>query len=148
PFLVTERALPVEILSGTPTADFAIPAMVTDMRLSPSGRKIALLKHPVSAGVVTSVSVVTTSTFSVGAPGSEFAPLSANDVLFLDDQRLLTLTIAGTDTVLRQVTLPAQSVDWEQQIRNVHIARLAYRSAAQRWIVTGMSLEGHLVAVE
>ena len=148
PFLMTERALPIEILSGTPTADFTIPAMVSDMRLSPSGRRIALLKHPVGAGVVTSVSVVSTSTFSVGAPGSEFAPVRANDVLFLDDQRLLTLSIAGTDTVLRQVTLPAQAVDWEQQIRNVHIARLAYRSTAQRWVVTGMSLEGRLVAVE
>jgi len=148
PFLVTERALPIETLTSTPAADFTIPAMVSDLRLSPSGRQIALLKHAVAAGVVTSVSVATTSTFSIGAPGSKFVPLSANDVLFLDDQRLLTLTIAGTDTVLRQVTLPSQAVVWEQQIPNLHNARLSYRSGAQRWIVTGMSLEGRLVAVE
>lgn len=148
PFLVTERALPIETVTSTPSADFTIPAMVSDLRLSPSGRQIALLKHAVGTGVVTSVSVATTSTFSIGAPGSEFVPLSANDVLFQDDQRLLTLTIAGTDAVLRQVTLPSHTVAWERQIPNLHNARLSYRSGTQRWIVTGMSLDGRLVAVE
>jgi Zn-dependent protease with chaperone function len=148
PFLVTARPLPIETLTSAPATDFTVPTMVSDLRLSPSGRQIALLKHAVAAGVVTSISVATTSTFSVGAPGSEFVPVSANDVLFLDDQRLLTLTVAGTDTVLRQVTLPSQAIAWEQQIPNVHLARLSYRPGTQRWVVTGMSLEGHLVAVE
>jgi hypothetical protein len=148
PFLVTERPLPIETLTSTPAADFTVPGIVSDLRLSPSGRQVALLKHAVAAGVVTSISIATTSAFSVGAPGSELVPVSANDVLFLDDQRLLTLSVAGTDTVLRQVTLPSQAVAWEQQIPNVHLARLSYRPGTQRWIVTGMSLEGHLVAVE
>lgn len=148
PFLVSQRPLPIETLTSTPAADFTIPAMVSDLRLSRSGRRMAVLTHPAATGIVTTVSVATTSTFSVGAPGSEFASLSANDVLFLDDQQLLTLSVAGTDSVVRRVTLPAQTVDWEQQVPNVHLARLSYRADTQRWLVTGMSLEGRLVAIE
>lgn len=148
PFLVTERALPVETLKGTPITDFTIPGMVSDLRLSPGGRRIAALRHPVAAGVMAGFSVGVASTFSVGAPGSELASISANDVLFVDDERLLTLTIDGANAVLREVTLSTGAVQWEQRIANLHTPRLSYRASTNRWLVTGMSLEGRLVAVD
>lgn len=148
PFLVSAQPLPVETLTGAPSADFTIPGMVSDLRLSPGGRRIAMLKHQVSAGVVTAFSVGMAATFSVGTPGSELAPINANDVLFLDDDRLLTLVVDRTNAVVREVSLPTGTVAWEQQVSNVHVPRLSYRASTHRWMVTGMSLEGHLVAVE
>jgi Zn-dependent protease with chaperone function len=149
PFLVTGQPLSIETLTGSPTADFILPGTVSDLRLSPGGRQIAVLKHQIAAGVVSGFSVgVAAGTFAVGTPGSQFASVSANDLLFLDDQRLLTLGVDGTGAVLRQVTLPAGAVAWEQRIQNLHLARLSYRADSNRWIVTGMSLERRLVAVE
>lgn len=148
PFLVSERAMPIETLTTAPSVDFTIAGIASDLRLSPSGRQIALQKHLAATGGAMSVSVGITSTFLVGAPKSEFASVSANDLLFLDDRRLLTLTVAGTDSVLREIVLPAAAVAWEQRIPNVNVARLSYRNASQHWIVSGMSIEGRLVAVE
>jgi len=148
PFLVTERALPVEALKGNPIADFTIPGMVSDLRLSPGGRRLAALRHQVAAGVVTGFSVGVASTYLVGAPGSELASISANDVLFVDDERLLTLTGEGTTAVVREVALSTRAVQWEQPIANLHTPRLSYRANTNRWLVTGMSLEGRLVSVE
>jgi len=139
--------MPIETLTTAPTVDFTIAGIASDLRVSPSGRQIALQKHLAATGGAVNVSVGVTSTFLVGTPKSELASISANDLLFLDDQRLLTLSIAGTDTVLREVILPA-AVAWEQRIPNLHVARLSYRNASHQWIVSGMSIEGRLVAVE
>ena len=69
-------------------------------------------------------------------------------MLFVDDQRLLTLGVEGADSVLRELTLPSRAVVWEQRIQNLQVARLSYRAASDHWLVTGMSFDGHLVAVE
>ena len=42
PFLVSGQPLPLSTLSGTPFADFRLPGMATDLRLSPRGRQVAL----------------------------------------------------------------------------------------------------------
>ena len=47
------------------------------------------MKHQMAAGVA-GFSVGTTGAFSIGAPGSEFATVNANDVVPVDDHRLLT----------------------------------------------------------
>jgi len=148
PFLVSGRTMPIETLTTDATVDFTIAGIASDLRLSPSGRAIALQKPLAATGGAISVSVPITSTFLVGAPKSEFASVSANDLLFLDDQRLLTLSHAGTDAVLHEVVLPTAVVSWEQRIPDVNAARLSYRNASHRWMVSGMSLEGRLVAVE
>lgn len=147
PFLVNGRLLAIEPLTGAPSADFTIPGTATDLRLSPGGRQVAVMKHQMAAGVA-GFSVGTTGAFSIGAPGSDFATVNANDVLFVDDQRLLTLGVEGADSVLRELTLPSRAVVWEQRIQNLQVARLSYRAASDHWLVTGMSFDGHLVAVE
>src|SRR4030095_1995347 len=81
-------------------------------------------------------------------PGAALAPINATYVLFRDDDRLLTLVVDRTNAVVREVSLPTRAVAWEQQVPNVHVPRLSYRASTHRWMVTGMSLEGRLVAVE
>jgi hypothetical protein len=68
PFLVNGRLLSIEPLTGSPTADFTIPGTATDLRLSPGGRQVAVMKHQMTG--VAGFSVGTTGAFSIGAPGS------------------------------------------------------------------------------
>ena len=46
----------------------------------------------------------------------QFATVNANDV-FVDDHRLLTLSVEGADSVLRELTLPSRAVVWENAFR-------------------------------
>jgi Zn-dependent protease with chaperone function len=141
PFLVNARSLPIETLEGAPSADFTVPGPASDLRLSPGGRRVAVMRHVGVVGVSTG--------FSVGRPGSEFAQVAATDLLFLDDERILTLSVDGTDTLVREMTVqPAPAVVWAERLQNLQSGRLAYRSASDRWLVTGTTLEGNLASVE
>jgi hypothetical protein len=140
PFLVAGPEVQIEPLTGEPIADFTLPGMASDLRLSPGGRTIAVMRHSMAVGVVTS--------FSVGSPGSAFTTIGASDLLFLDDERVLTLGVDGVDTVVREVRLQPQSVAWERRIANLQAPRLSYRSASRRWLLTGTTFDGHLAAVE
>jgi Zn-dependent protease with chaperone function len=140
PFLVAGPRLTIEPLTGSPVADFTIPMSAADLRLSPGGGRIAVLTQQAPMGIVT--------TFAVGTPGGDLAPVPANDLLFLDDERVLTLAGDGADTVVREVRLETRTTAWEHRIENLRAGRLAYRRASNLWVVTGTSFDGQLVSVE
>jgi Zn-dependent protease with chaperone function len=140
PFLVSGRRLTIEPLTGSPIADFTIPMSVADLRLSPSGARIAVLTTRAPMSIAT--------TFAVGTPGAELTPIPANDVLFLDDERVLTLTADGEDTIVREVRVETRTTEWEHRIQNLTAGRLAYRRESKRWMVTGNSFDAQLVSVE
>jgi Zn-dependent protease with chaperone function len=140
PFLVAGQLLPVEALTQSPVDEFTLPMAVSDLRLSPGGRQVAVLTRDVAVGVV--------ATFSVGAPGTQFTRFPANDLLFLDDERMLTVAPDGADTVLREVTLQPRAVVWERRIDDLQHGRLAYRRDSGRWLLTGPSFDGRIVVVE
>lgn len=139
PFLVSAPPLAIEPLSGSPVADFTIPMSAADLRLSPGAGRIAVLTQQAPMGIVTS--------FAVGAPGGELTPLAANDLVFLDDERVLTLAMDGAHTIVREVQLEPQSTIWEHRIENLRAGRLVYRRDANSWVVTGVSFDGQLVSV-
>lgn len=140
PFLVAGPRLTIEPLTGSPVADFTIPMSAADLRLSPGGGRIAVLAHQAPIGIVT--------TFVVGTPGADLAPLPANDLVFLDDERVLTLAADGADTLVREVRLQPRTTAWEHRIENLRAGRLAYRGESNRWVVTGTSFDGRLISVE
>jgi hypothetical protein len=140
PFLVSGPRLRIEPLTGSPVADFTIPMSAADLRLSPGGGRIAVLTAQAPVGIVTS--------FAVGAPGAQLAAIPANDLVFVDDERVLTLMLDGADTIVREVRLLPQETLWEHRLANLRAGRLAYRRESDRWVVTGTSLDGHLVSVE
>src|SRR5262249_14871518 len=131
PFLVSTKPLQIHTLSGEPTADFSLPWSVSDVRLSPHARQIAVLRYSAGPGVVTN--------FFVGASGCELGPVVANDLLFLDDEHALTVMVEGASAVVREITIKALTVTHEHRIDDLYAPRLAFRRATRRWSVTGMS---------
>jgi Zn-dependent protease with chaperone function len=140
PFLVGGPRLTIEPLTGSPVADFTIPMSAADLRLSPSGKRIAVLTSRAPMGIVT--------TFAVGAPGNELTPIPANDLVFLDDERVLTLTADGANAFVREVRVGTRATEREHRIENLTAGRLAFRRESNRWLVTGSSFDGQLVSVE
>jgi Zn-dependent protease with chaperone function len=140
PFLVDAPLLPVQTLTGSPVADVTLPGILSGLRLSPGGTRIALMKYTAGPRPV--------MRFSVGAPGSGFTSIAATDLLFLDDDRVLAMTVDGVRARLQELRVGSDSAAWEQSIENLAGPRLAYRRGSNRWVVTGMDDEGRLVSVE
>jgi Zn-dependent protease with chaperone function len=140
PFLVAGPRLTIEALSGSPVADFTIPMSATDLRLSPSGGRIAIMTYQAPVSIV--------ATFVVGTPGGELAPVAVNDLLFLDDERVLTMAGEAADTVVREIRLEPRTTVWEHRIENLRAGRLAYRRESSRWVVTGVGFDGQLTSAE
>jgi hypothetical protein len=128
-------------MSGSPVADFRLPGILTDLRLSPRGKRVALMKY--SGGAARYL-----THFSVGVPGSAFTAISAADLLFLDDEHALAMTTEGTRTRLQEIVLGSNAVTWEFWIDDLSGPRLVYRRASNRWVVTGIDAEARMVSVE
>ena len=140
PFVISGQRLTIEPLAGSPIADFTIPMPASDLRLSPGGGRIALLTPQARVGLV--------ATFAVGTPGSSLAQVEANDLLFLDDERVLTLAADGADTLVREVRLQPRTTVWEHRIENLNGGRLAHRRESNQWVVTGSGPAGELVSAQ
>jgi len=140
PFLVATQPLKVDTLKGSPIAEVSLPGILTDLRLSPGGKRMALTQY--TGGGRYGIR------FSVGAPGSGFTFVSATDLLFLDDDRLLTVTVDGTRSRLQELRVGSDHATWERSVEDVSGARLAYRRDANRWLVTGMDDAGRIVSIE
>jgi hypothetical protein len=141
PFLVVAPPMPTRTLGGAPTVDFKLPGMLTDLRLSPGGKRVALMKYTGGAARYL-------SHFSVGVPGSAFTPIAAADFVFLDDERALAMTVDATRTRLQEIALGSNAVTWDFWIDNLSGPRLMYRRASNHFVVTGIDVEARMVSVE
>ena len=147
PFLVAAPRLPTVTLTGPPVVDFTVTGAVFDLRLSPSGRRVAVRKYAAGRAVVVAGRAV--SSFSVGTPGSTLTTIAADDLVFLDEEHVLAIVPEGATTRLRKLTIRSASVEWERPIDDDLLTpRLAYRSAEKRWIASGMTVDGQLVSID
>ncbi|HEY7289534.1 MAG TPA: M48 family metallopeptidase [Vicinamibacterales bacterium] len=140
PFLVASAPLPTTTLTGSPITDVSIPGMLTDLRLSPHGKRIAVTKYTAGSRSVPHV--------SVGVPGADLRSVSAADLLFLDDERALVMTIDGARTKLQTMMLDSGAIVWERWIDDVSGGKLAYRRASNQWSVVGTDGDGRTVSVD
>jgi Zn-dependent protease with chaperone function len=140
PFLVDARLLPIQTLTGSPVAEATLPGLLTDLRLSPHGKRIALTKY-IGGGQYP-------IQFSVGVLGSTFTSIEGLDLLFLDDDRALVMAVDGTRSRLQEVRLEPRAVAWERVIDDLAGPRLSYRRGSNRWVVTGMDDQGRMASVE
>ena len=140
PLLLGGSNLLIEVLADPPIADFSLPMTAVDVRVSPAGRRVAVQ-------TVTERGEANNS-FVVGFPGGTFSPVEADDLLFLDDDRVLTLVARGPNALVREVALEPGAVVWEKPIENLLPRRLAFRRTTGRWLVAGANYEGSVVSVE
>jgi hypothetical protein len=141
PLLVPSEAMTQVRLSSTAAREFELPFYATNVRLSPGGAYAAgqdIRRQRGREGE--------RSTFEVGRLGHGFVSVSADDLVFLDDERLLTVreTDEGSEVDARQLTQP-DAVVWRLPVPGVFSARLAVDRQARRWRLVGWNEEQEIV---
>jgi Zn-dependent protease with chaperone function len=132
PFLAPADPISLRSISGDPLAEFTVPFTATDLRVSPTGRYIALLSEREDE----------TTELHVRAPGGLLTRFDASDGVFVDDSRLLLVHERPDGSVLSEVALatpPRQT--WEEEVPGMWAAHLTYGRATKRWRLIGSSRE-------
>lgn len=141
PFLVHGEPIAVTTV-GTPAAgEFSVPFFVSELRLSPSGRHVIMVP-------ATEADDGEATTFRVGAAGGTLAPITAEDVVFVDEDHVLIAQAERDGITLRQATVDPLADVWQQHVPNLRDARLSYRAETNRWRLLGRDDAQRIVRAE
>ena len=144
PFLVTAGPLAWVTIDAPPVADFEVPFGVETMRLSPHGRLVAFQR----AEGDDSSAEPETPAFDAGRTGGVLAPLQADDLTFVDDDRALVLVIRKGSAEVRETSLDSSPVvNWRYTIADIRWGGLTYDARTRRWTVLGRDGAGRFVRV-
>jgi Zn-dependent protease with chaperone function len=138
------RALPplTKTLDGKPAREFSVPFPVATARLSPSGERVA------SVRVADYDTDETATAFHVGRAGGPLTPVSAQDLVFLGDEHLLTVENRANGVDLRQLDIDApHGVRWQRHIPGIVSTELSVDRSTNRWRVVGFE-SGEVTLVE
>src|SRR5262249_46667031 len=127
-FLVPAPALHVRTLDAPPLAEFTTALAVSDLRVSPGGRSIAIATEGENED----------TTFHVGRAGGALSPFGADQAAFVDDDRVLLMGREDSATLLRLISIgePA-SVTWSYRLSDLSPSRLFVDRATGAWTVLG-----------
>jgi hypothetical protein len=143
PFLVRAEAMEWRTLSDRPESEFAIPFPVSHLRLSPSGRHVAVVPVDRTMGADEPMP------FHVGPAGGDLTPIEADDLIFLDDERALVLQSTPEGAELRVMrTGESRDVEWRQRVPGIVGSSLAFRESTKKWRLLGWDRSHGLVRVE
>jgi Zn-dependent protease with chaperone function len=138
PFLAQAEPVAWRIISGGAASEFTVPFIASAIRLSPSGSRVAVVTGEPDEGDAV--------TFHVGRPGT-LTPVDAAELIFLDDENVLTLEPDGNGVELRQLRADApKEAGWRVRVPDVSTATLT--RGARRWRVMGWSRDRHIVRAE
>lgn len=139
PFVAATESFRVRTVSPTSLGEFAVPADVDQVRLSPNGRSFA----------VSTENDDEETTFHVGRAGGPLTSFDADAAMFIDDDQLLLLQHhAGGGASVRQVAVGRTSrVVRERECAGMIGAALSFDAASGTWALVGRSRDGHLLRV-
>ena len=108
---------------------------VFDMRLSPSGRAVALISEGEDEQTV----------FHVGDVRGTLTPFKADDGQFVDDEHVVLVAYGNDGLLLREIAIasPAEPT-WEQRLPELRQGTLALDAAGRRWSVLGRARDASL----
>ena len=129
PFLGEVPPQNVLRLPDRPASEFDLGVYPAELLLSPNGRAIAVIE--------TDEDDDHRSGIHVGRPGGALTRLTADDVLFVDDDRLLVTIESDADTLLRFVDVNEPSTPLWEMTLGLANARMAFDSARRTWQVLG-----------
>ena len=142
PFLGQSAPFERQIVSGQPAAEFTVPFAVSELRVSPRGERIALATHDYEKGRAGMA-------FHVGKPGGPFSPIAADDVAFVDDERLLATRSRMGSIEIQELSADAPATPvWSSEIRNVYATQLLVHPNSSHWTIVGIDDEQQVVRVD
>jgi Zn-dependent protease with chaperone function len=142
PFLAQSEPLERQIVSGQPAAEFTVPFAVSELRVSPRGERIAFATYDYEQGRAGMA-------FHVGKPAGPFTRIAADDVAFVDDERLLATRARMGSIEVQELLVgaPANAV-WSSEIRNVFATQLLVHPRTGHWTIAGIDDEQQVVRID
>jgi heat shock protein HtpX len=138
PLLVKTERMAQTALSRAADREFDLPFYATDVRLSPGAARFAVSSFQMDEYDRRRPK----SRFHVGRPGSPLSPLEADDVAFVDDDRLLIMDEREEGTRIVELSLANQAeATWELTVPDIHGARIAVRAGTREWRLLGWDRE-------
>ena len=130
PLLAPAPPVVLRTMSGSPFAELSTELDISDLRISPTGRSVALATENQHEE----------TTFHVGRTGGPLVPLDADDLVFVDDDRLLLLGRDHDATILREAAIDhGTQIVRQHRLTGVDSARLSFDGLAQQWVVVGIT---------
>jgi Zn-dependent protease with chaperone function len=141
--LVEGRPFDVKNIDAVPDHEFTSPLEVSELRLSPGGRAVALAVYDVDAG-----GEATGRAFHVGRTAGSLIRVPGHDLAFFDDHSYLVMRSAAGNVALAAHGLDASEASWRAEIEGLYPTRLVVDGANRRWILLGTDEADRIVRVE
>ncbi len=142
PLLVRGGAVTGVTLHLFPFRELRLPFFASTLRLSPSARVMAI-------GESGDGDTVSAPAFHVGDPGGTLVPLTADDLRFVDDERVLLLVTGRDGLELREVAIaPPNRILWLQQLPPLGAPRLSLNTADLSWRLLGWNRARDIIRFE
>ena len=137
PFLAAAPPVVFGTMSGPPLAEFSTDLNVSDLRISPAGRSVALGTENDREE----------TTFHVGRAGARLVPIDGDDAIFTDDDHLLLLGREAGAIVVREVAIDdGASIARQHRLTGIRDSpRLSFDSTTGAWTVVGRDRERDIV---
>ena len=141
PFLVRSPALTWVSVGSQPTGEFDVPLGTSRIDLSPDGRYVAAYRDLDGDDGP--------ATFQVGRIGETLTSITADDVAFVDDNRLLVVQSGPGGVTLKVLSLGSSlEVVWQQFVEDLSAPSLSLDRATGGWRVMGRRDDRSIVRVE
>jgi Zn-dependent protease with chaperone function len=136
-FLARAEPLTVRTVTARPIAEFSVPFDVTEMRLSPMGRFVALASENDEERI----------TIHAGPAGGPLTNFEADEAKFVSEGRLLLLERQRSATLLRLVDLERGGREaWSRRVP-LWAVRLSFDGSSNTWHLLGWNDADDIVSV-
>jgi Zn-dependent protease with chaperone function len=143
PFLVTAGPPTIRTLDSEPAFEIPIAFSSRNLRLSPGARAIAISPD---IDRDDDMQDRLDRTFRVGRADGPLAPIMADDLVFVDDDHVLTLDISSGAADIREIEVSSpQTVTWRERVEGVRSGRLSVTGDGNEWQLLGWTHGRHIV---
>jgi hypothetical protein len=139
PFLGSSEPAAVRTMASAAGSEFSVPFAVQAVRLSPRRGRVAVSSEDDEEKI----------TFYVGPATGPFVSIEADDVLFIDDARVLSVSERSAETIVRAIALrsPRQPI-WERSVPRLYTSHVSLDERHARWRMTGARRDGTVVLMD
>jgi hypothetical protein len=135
-FLGPAASVTVKSIDGSPLTQFPIPFIPTEVRLSRTGRYVAVASEDDDER----------TSFHVGRAGGPLATVDADSVVFIGDDRVLALKHDRAGATVSELAPDSPgTVVWQRQLTHVASAKLSVDVGHGEWRLLGLNHDHQIV---